>query len=320
MLTINLWGQDLTTDDLYKQAMENAKVAFGAEQYSTAVMFYREAQRIKPSSHLPRYKIEDIRTIYIANELDTIAIAEPLQVDEKPKKQKKKEVEAEQLAIKTLAEEQATDRMNEDAEKQKQELADLKIETQILIVVEGEVSVDEIEIEDTERTLETGLKKMDKTTSSSIEGPKVMDPNIKGEKREVASAPVVEEVIVPVSEPKPESVIKKEEAKVVAKPKPKPKPTPLKEGMSADEKAIWVAKEKKRLAEVYPNKKTIEEIQKPGKHITRVIMHIDGKVTVYLKVKHSWATYFFIDEPGQALKSINQQYFNLKTNLKTYGY
>ena len=49
-------------------------------------------------------------------------------------------------------------------------------------------------------------------------------------------------------------------------------------------------------------------------------MNIDNKVVIYLKVKHSWgATYFFIDEVGQELKSISATYFNLMTNLKTYG-
>ena len=87
-----------------------------------------------------------------------------------------------------------------------------------------------------------------------------------------------------------------------------------------EDKKMWIEQEKDRLITVYPNKKTVEEIDKPGKHITRIIMNIDNKVTIYLKVKHSWgATFFFIDEVGLELKSISETYFNLKTNLKTYG-
>ncbi|MCK9208413.1 MAG: hypothetical protein M0P66_14975, partial [Salinivirgaceae bacterium] len=90
--------------------------------------------------------------------------------------------------------------------------------------------------------------------------------------------------------------------------------------LTEEERKIWIEQEQKRLAVSYPNKKTVEELDQPGKHITRVIMNINQKVVIYLKVRHSWgATFFFIDEVGQELKSINEQYFNLMTNLDTYG-
>lgn len=314
MLSLSLFSQDLSNDDLYKQAIENAKVAFEANQYSTAVMFYNEAQRIKPESLLPRYKIEDIRTIYIAKEMDTIALVQTAKLEEVPKKKKKKEIEAEQIVMASLAQEQATERMYIEAEKEKQELAELKVEAQTLYIEEDIEDLEDEAVEDVAPELQTGLNKIESNAVSPINTKPNEIPSIKGEVKTV-------EPVVVINEPKQEEAksMVSEPKKEVVKTKPAPKPVPVKVGMSAEEKAKWVEAEKKRLVEKYPDKKTVEEIEKPGKHITRIVMHIDNKVTVYLKVKHGWgATYFFIDEPGLELKSINEQYFNLKTNLKTY--
>jgi DNA polymerase III gamma/tau subunit len=261
---------------------------------------------------LPRYKIEDIRTIYIANEMDTIALVQQPIASEIPKK-KKKEIEAEKVAMAALAQEQATERMNVEADEEKQELAELKIEAQALDIIEEIDEPEVVVIDGTEPTLQTGLNKIESNKANEIKTDKPAAPTIKGEVKDVQAVVIVDES-------------KKETAKVVSEPKKEPiktkatpKPLPVKDVMSAEEKTLWVEAEKKRLAETYPDSKTVEEMDKPGKHITRVIMNIDGRVTVYLKVKHSWgATFFFIDEPGQELKSINEQYFNLKTNLKTY--
>ncbi len=314
MLSVSLFAQDLSKNDLYKQAMENAKVAFDANQYSTAVMFYNEAQRINPESLLPRYKIEDIRTIYIAKEMDTIALVQTNKVEEIPKKKKKKEIEAEQIALANLAQEQATERMNIEAEKEKQELAELKLEVQTLYVEEEIEEPEEDVLEDVASELQAGLNKIESNTVAPINTKPEEIPNIKGEVKLVEPVVLIEEPKQEVSKP-----VAPEPDKEIVKTKPAPKPFPIKEGMSAEEKSIWVESEKKRLAVKYPDSKTVEELDKPGKHITRVIMHIDNKVDVYLKVKHSWgATYYFIDEPGLELRSISQHYFNMKTNLKTY--
>lgn len=83
----------------------------------------------------------------------------------------------------------------------------------------------------------------------------------------------------------------------------------------------FIEKENQRLVEKYPNKKTVETIEKPGKIITRVVMNIDQKVTVYLKVKHGWgATYYFIEEIGFEPKSVSGIYFNRMTDLTTTEY
>lgn len=99
ILPTTVVGQTSDTEQRYKDAMQNAKTAFDAKMYSDALYFYREALKIKPDAKLPRYKIEDIRTIYIDENLKEItenqAVAEPqakLQAETKADEQIEAEV------------------------------------------------------------------------------------------------------------------------------------------------------------------------------------------------------------------------------------
>ncbi len=310
-------AQGFNADEQYSQAMQNAKQAFEAQQFSEAVMFYREAIKIKPDALLPRYKIEDIRTIYIEKELDSLK-TEPLAVEQaKVRHKRKKEAELEKAALAEKAKADATRKMNEDADKAAADLRNLEI---AVIDIDDDIAqtelTDQFEVADIAGDKEVLIKKVEIKEQQKIKnGVKTTNNTLIIDKREV---PVVPDVIektekkpIPVKVVAETAPVKKAEHKTT-----KPPTTTIK----TTNKKAWVEQEQERLAAVYPNKKTIEEIDKPGKHITRVIMNIDNKVTVYLKVKHSWgATYFFIDEVGNELRSINQQYFNLMTNLKTYG-
>ncbi len=314
-------AQVFNTDQQYQQAMKNAKQAFEAKQYSEAVLFYREAMKIKPDALLPKYKIEDIRTIYIEKELKS----EP-QPAETPKqarlnKKKRKELEAEQQRITEKAREEATRKMNADADKALKEIREVNVKVVDInepvedtdmgknenvgdIAGDKETMVQKVESRDQEQ-LSGGIQP-DKSQSLTLE---IRDlPEVK--------QPPVDTMDLP-KKPKPveeKSVTQVNKAPISVPPVKKPPK------MTPEQKEQWVKTEQKRLNETYPNKKTVEEIDKPGKDITRVIMNIVNHVTIYLKVKHSWgATFFFIDETGQELKSINEQYFNLMTKLETYG-
>lgn len=348
----------------YNQAMANAKLAFEAKQYSQAVMFYREAMKIKPDALLPRYKVEDIRTIYIEKELKN----EPSPVADQPKRKSKKQIEEEKQTVQKKAEEEATRKMNEDADKAAAELKNLNVNVvdiheseedyQIANSLkveaveqdeEAKLKINATEIHESEddfnlennihvneaiRSEKTNLKIQATEISESADDLKIDNAD------EVADLENSNESklsirVIDINE-EPEEIVDNFKIEVIefaeipkVAPKKKPEPIPVKveqpktvkpKQMTAEEKMVWVEKENKRLATKYPNRKTVEEIEKPGKHITRVIMNIDNKVSIYLQVKHSWgATFFFIDEVGQELRSINQQYFNLMTNLDTYG-
>ena len=275
--------------------MQNAKTAFDAKMYSEALYFYREALKIKPDAKLPRYKIEDIRTMYIDDGIKEIAENKKVTQDE----------------AKVEAEAKADERIEAEIEQAQKELEILKVATVISIDEETVVDDENIDIADVEPTLETKQPEPE---------PIVVEP-AKEEPEPIVEPepqPIVEQPVAPAKEePKP---VEPEKKTVVTKqPIVKPaKPAPRQ--LTDEEKEARKEAEMQQLKIRYPEQKTVLEIDQPGKHITRVIMNIDNKVSVYLKVKHNWgATFYFQDEIGEDnLRSISEQTFNKMTNLATY--
>lgn len=309
-IPFTLLSQDFSNDQQYKQAMQNGKQAFEAKQYSNAVMFYNEALKLKPAENLPRYRIEDIRTIYIKKELDTIQIVNN-QPDSKTKKLSKKEADNQKKILQTQVEQKATEKMYNDAQKVKDEI--LTVQTvNVIDINDMPLDIDSTTITGIEKSRETGLMAIDIKKQNSINMPvDTVQPQLAAIQRK---APQTSSVTAITSTQKtPENNITPTPQINFDKPKPAV--------MSETEKKNWVEQEQKRLAKKYPAKKTVENIDQVGKHITRVIINIDNKVSVYLKVEHNWgATFYFKDETGLELRSINLQYFNLMTDLKTYGH
>lgn len=293
LVTISVSAQDSESEQQYKAAMQNAKTAFNAKMYSEALYFYREALKIKPDAKLPRYKIEDIRTIYIDDGIKEIAENKQIAQEE----------------VKKQAEAKADERIENEIEQAQKELETLKVATVISIDEETVVDDDVVEIADVEPTLETKQPEPE---------PKPIEPEPKNiEPEPIATQPVepVKEEPKPIVEPKKTTVVSKPQP-IVSKPKPHTQPK-----MTDEEKKAWKDAEKQKLRKQYPEQKTVLEIDQPGKHITRVIMNVDNEISVYLKVKHSWgATFFFEEEVGEDLRSITEVYFNKMTDLQNYGH
>ena len=291
------YGQESASEQQYKAAMQNAKTAFDAKMYSEALYFYREALKIKPDAKLPRYKIEDIRTMYIDDGIKEIAENKKVTQDE----------------AKIEAETKADERIEAEIVQAQKELETLKVATVISIDEETVVGDETLDIADVEPTLETKQPKPE---------PIVVEPAKEEPKpiTEPEPQPVVEQPVAPIKEePKP---VEPEKKTVVTK-QPIVKPTkPAPRQLTDEEKEARKEAEMQQLKIRYPEQKTVLEIDQPGKHITRVIMNIDNKVSVYLKVKHSWGpTFYFQDEIGEDnLRSISEQTFNKMTNLATYGH
>ena len=305
------FSQTSDSEQQYKAAMQNAKTAFDAKMYSEALYFYREALKIKPDAKLPRYKIEDIRTIYIDDGIREIA--------------EKKQITQEE--VKKQAEAKADERIETEIEQAQKELEILKVATVISIEEESVVYEENIDIADVEPTLETKQPEPE---------PEPIEPEPKNTEPE----PIVTQPVEPViEEPKPKEKAIEQPAPKAEEPAPKPvqpapkpapaktvskptqKPVSLPKQMSDEEKKAWKENEIKKLRQQYPEQKTVLEFDQPGKHITRIIMNVDNEIMVYLKVKHSWgATFFFVEEIGEDLRSIDEVTFNKKTNLQNYGH
>lgn len=303
-------AQEFSKQQQYQQAMANAKMAFNAKMYSEAIVFYREALIIKPDAQLPRYKIEDIRTIYIEKELKKIEV-QPAKKAKKDKKQQRKQIEPD--AARILAEKKADQIIEEETKAVKAEFQELKIESKAIeIDNEEEVVIDSEKIENLSPDRDIILPKKEIILQNQLDTEIELKPEITAR---IDEKPIVADNNTQKTDSLP---TKKNEIK---KDSYQPQKSAIKASqMSDEEKKAWVKQEKERLKTIYPNKKTVEEIDKPGKHITRVIMNINNDVMIYLKVKHSWGgLYFFIDNPGDELRSISEQYYNQMTNLETYG-
>lgn len=290
------FSQTSESEQQYKAAMQNAKTAFDAKMYSEALYFYREALKIKPDAKLPRYKIEDIRTIYIDDGIREIAENKQIAQEE----------------VKKQAEAKADERIEAEVVQAQKELETLKVAAVINIEEEPVIVDESLDIEDVEPTLETKQPE-----------PEPLPEQIEPEQKKIEPEPTVTQPVEPVKE-EPKPVVEPKKTTVVSKPQPivsKPKPH-TQPAMTNEEKEARKEAEIQKLRVQYPEQKTVLEIDQPGKHITRVIMNIDNKISVYLKVKHSWgATFFFEDEIGEDnLRSISELTFNKMTNLATYGH
>lgn len=325
------------TEQQYKAAMQNAKTAFEAQHYSEAVFFYREALRVKPNAKLPQYKIEDIRTIYIDRNLEQNQnrdIAEQSADAQIEQDVIKTQTEIESIRVATSIDINEDVTFDNDAEiddiaitKQAIEHLNITEETisiddePVADVVASKKAVESIEVE--EDPIDVEETKVDDVVGNR----QVVSPEAKRKQiRTIPQKSIPRPIVTPpmphkdIDEPE-QSATEPKKVESVPTPKPQNKPTPTaqKKQQTPEQHAEFVRQEQERLRKQYPNQKTVEELDQPGKHITRVIMNINENVCIYLKVKHSWgATFFFIDNPGEELKSTNEQIFNQKTNLLNY--
>ena len=291
LVTISLSAQTSDNEQQYKAAMQNAKTAFDAKMYSEALYFYREALKIKPDAKLPRYKIEDIRTIYIDDGIREIAENKQIAQEE----------------VKKQAEAKADERIETEIEQAQKELETLKVAAVINIEEEPVIVDESLDIEDVEPTLETKQPEPE---------PEPIEPEPEPEPEPIAPEPepIVPQPVEPnKDEPKPidEPAPKEEKTAPAPKPvQPAPKPTPAKTAakpvskpasqqkkLTDEEKEARKEAEMQKLRIQYPEQKTVLEIDQPGKHITRVIMNGDDN-----------------------LISISELTFNQMTNLANYGH
>lgn len=292
------YSQESAADQQYKAAMQNAKTAFDAKMYSEALYFYREALKINPDAKLPRYKIEDIRTMYIDDGIKEIAENKKVTQDE----------------AKIEAETKADERIEAEIEQTQKELETLKVATVISIDEEPVVDDENLDIADIEPTLETKQPEQKPTVTQLVEPAKEESkPLVKPTKEE--PEPIVEQPAPKEEKLTPPPTPIKTASKPATKPVSQPKT------MTDEEKKVWKENEQKKLRQQYPEQKTVLEIDQPGKHITRVIMNVDNEIHIYLKVKHSWgATFFFEEEIGEDMRSITEVFFNKMTDLQSYGH
>ncbi|HKK60127.1 MAG TPA: hypothetical protein VJ937_11645, partial [Salinivirga sp.] len=72
---------------------------------------------------------------------------------------------------------------------------------------------------------------------------------------------------------------------------------------------------KNKLSEVYTRQKTVKEIEKPHKKITKVYINENGLVKVYMKVKHDWGgIFYFIEDDDLTYRNISKSIYLTETS------
>ncbi|MBI4646127.1 MAG: hypothetical protein HY738_05880 [Bacteroidia bacterium] len=326
----------------YKSAVSHANKLFKQGKYFEAIVYYKEAQALKPDENLPKYRIEDIKTIYIKKEVEKI-----LDNNDEPesKRKNKKEIEAE---------------MHNRA----------LLEQDIRRIVEAEIiEMDKKEVRDSARQkiqdmeIAELLKRADKERKKEIEdsiarAKRIEETRIKvaeEEKKMLAESAIKNEVIeIPLhsdmeveqiknSKTEPDQIsiegqdkesllvlteIPKDTIKIAIEEKnqinekEQEKESSLNSGNSQNAEntgrtaSYAKAKEErqKQLREQYPDERTVEVMKSEGKIITKIIINRNNEVTVFLKVEHNWGgTFYFIDYSPEPLVSISKDYFERRT-------
>jgi hypothetical protein len=256
----------------YEKLINQANELYNDKQYSASVHFYKKALDLAPEKKLAKYRLEDIKTIFIKEELAV-------------------NMEDAEVIVN-----QIDSTLNEIAENLPEEKKDSLIFFISDIIPKKAATVDNrpkdwIEMENSVRNEMNNSGK------------------IIGEEKVVEVVPekkVVVEIVkdtASISVEKTEPVIKKiSEPIVVISQKP--------QGKSNEELENERKKKVEELKIKYPDEKTIEIFEEKGKKTTRVVINRDNKVTVYLKVEHPWGgIYYFIDNSPFPVQSITSTSF-----------
>ena len=269
-----------STEVYYKQALDQANQYYKEQKYAESVVYYRKALKIKPEERLPKYRIEDVYTLFLTN--DVVATKEEA-------KQLVAEVE---MSFDNFKNEKAFIQKTEEPRKVEsiQTIETKKTELPTTKVAEKEIVAPTMGV-----STKTAIKE---ETPVKIEPKPIEKPIVV----EQAKPKEPENKIV---EPKPVAVVEtkpKETPKTFVEPKPIPTQTkvaPTEEFESND-----------KLLQKYSAKKTVEVITEPTKTITNVYINSGAEVIVYSKVKHSWGgEFYFAKYPSLPKKNISLQHF-----------
>lgn len=270
----------------YIRLIFHADSLYKSRNFQKAIDVYNEAYLLKPKEQYPRFKAEDIRTLYMKPEVVKVEkkqeetneygwakryrekmereekkklLAEGKSTNEKKNEKKEKVVVEEKKEIKTNQLDEKTKKEDEARLKNFQELK------------AKEDADDKKKADDHKNAVES----IGKTTKA----------NVKQEKEIVT----ISDVIIQKS--------KEEEQKRIY----------ANVSISQD---IKPEDEQKLLSAKYPNEKTVETITEKTKTTTQVIINKGGVVTIYLKVAHNWGQiFYFVKEPSSPMKSISRDYF-----------
>ncbi len=353
MLLNPVLAQDKTeTEVKYKQTIKHANRLFKEGKFIESIIYYKEAQAVNPDENLPKYRIEDIKTIYVNQELD-----KNFPVSEDANKREKKEIAYNRMMaekdMRARLESKITEMNNPDfraavihkIEQMKDDemlkLYELEQEKNIQDSTARAERIAKAREEFEKHEKEILIESIQQAENSKAN--KQLSDNVIAEATEQVSPvdeiPVKEVMGIEENENNDNDLMIKEKSvetpvieleienneKQVNTPTENSSERIPEQKVEKEEKtdrnttvhkAEARLQKEKKLRELYPDPRTEIVINEPGKKITKVIMNDGENVRVYLKVEHSWGgVYYFIDYSPQPLVSISQGYFDRHTKI-----
>lgn len=286
----------------YEQVIAKANSLFDSGQYTASIHFYKKAQSIAPEKKLAKFRLEDIITIFIKNELAANRADAELLIEG---------IEARSLEIEKSMESEDTDSLA------------------ILLAKIDAKTVNQPAVDNRPEE----WKRLEADVRKELNNDEVKPAFIEKDITEVKENVVIENKVEPVKEVKEKKVepvavveVKKEEPIInkdtlaeLKKDLPVIKPVVKKEVKPEKKAYTKLVEEKKQrddeLMQKYPDGKTTEVIKSDTKTTIRTIIHKDNKITVYLKVKHNWGgEYYFIDDSPIKIHSITKYLYETGIN------
>ncbi len=289
--------KDADTKKQYLKAISKANSLFDNGQYTASIHFYKKAQNIAPEKKLAKFRLEDIITIFIKKEIaSTRAEAEKII----------EEIEAKSIEIEKSLQTDNVDTL-----------------AMMLSKINASAPLEPLNMDmpDEWKKIEQDVRNEMQQTGNI---PEFIDDNKKEKTEPESNAKITTEtktVAADTSTVKTpvEQKMDKDTIEAIKKDLPLIKPVPKKE-VKPKKKAYAKLVEEKRqrddeLMKKYPDGKTVEIIKTKNKTVTRTIIRKDNKVTVYLKVKHSWGgEYYFIDNSPIKIQSITKHLYETSVN------
>jgi hypothetical protein len=291
--------------DDYKKIIIKANQLYKDKKYAESVVWYRKALELKPEEKLPKFRIEDVFTLFISNKI-VINKGEALKLIE----------EVEFSMDQNAFEEMLSQRITEMKIKLKSEKKELSVD-EIIALNKGESSkkaVDEKKEEFKPVNEVVLVEQIEKKHSEERKFAKAnefteLKPSIEVKNENIV---VENKVVTEIKEEKKEQKIEIEDDRQKLEQKKEVKsnsvakklnPTPI-ELIPNAEAELDILREK------YPNIRTEELIEEATKKTLKITYNQNGNITIYSKVTHNWGgVFYFMQVPPLPIQNISEEYF-----------
>lgn len=305
----NIDSVDFSNPDAFKLTSETPKVVdsqtkiltkanelYKEKKYAEAVVWYRKALKLNPSESFARFRIEDVYTLFINNNIvatknEAIALIAEVELSQN-EAEFDKILNQQVFEARKIFEEPKVDEVALFIEKNKIESekrgrikTDTIKETKTEIVQAIQIKTEEVKTENKE-TITEKIEPINEAKTDSVVEPQIIEKQAENQ----------------ITEVKTEEKSENQTSNIKSEEKPK-----VKEAKIDNPSAKEVIKE---LSSKYPNYRTEEILEDSNKKKYKVIYNDNGNFTIYTKVIHNWGgIFYFVEKPPLPSQNISEEYY-----------